>query len=141
MDNIEEMLYGRDRDKKDRLESWVERKRRLRAEARVALLDERVPERRCSCCRSVKLKNKAWVTINERRSTSLEHLSKCLEQRKSDLNATKINDSTAPSVELACKKHQEFVKLLDQITKVQRSKICCRGCWIVLNNHMQGEKA
>ena len=117
----------------DRLwdETRAEQIRRCRAEERDNILTRLVPDRRCSSCECVKVRRKAWVTISERRSTLLKRLSTCLSIKEKHILSMAIDCrlNYAASHEL-----YEITKLLDQITKVQRSKICCRGCWIKFRN-------
>ncbi len=141
MDNdtkIDELLYGKVKDKKDQCETWVERNKQIRRERRENILKLRVPDRCCCVCNSVKLRSKAWVTISDARSALLERQSKCLEQRKVDLNRdekanpTTLNTTIRGSWRL--EKYCSIERSIAEIAKVQQVKAVCRGCWIKLSN-------
>jgi len=117
----------------DRLwdETRAEQIRRCRAEERDNMLARLVPDRRCSSCECVKVRRKAWVVLNERRSTLLERLSDVL---SASLDIVEHSAKISGWNKLRQEERSKLCVEMDSITKVQRSKICCRGCWIKFRN-------
>ena len=129
--NVDQLIYGKVHEVRLLDETRVEFRRRQRKIQRDNMLGRLVPDRCCSSCECVKVRRKAWVVLSERRSTLLERLSTCLSIKEKHILSMAIDCrlNYAASHEL-----YEITKLRNKITKVQRSKICCRGCWIKFRN-------